>query len=89
MNNFIKKWCASLFPDKQMHFYFGIGCGVAALILFENALIILLTIQVIGYGIEFVQSFIEGRNVESLDAYATVAGGVLGLTAALIWASFL
>lgn len=87
--NFVEKWNNSLQKDKQIHFLIGIIVGSSVLLTYFigtwGYLVSILSIQLVGYGIEFYQSTTKDRHVESLDAYAVVAGGALTLTVIMIF----
>lgn len=90
LKRFLRKWNASLQTDKQQHFWLGAwstfimttilgSLAVPPTYLFISCLV---WMCLVGYGIEFAQSFTKDRHTDSLDAYATVAGGVFAL---VIW----
>jgi len=90
LKRFLRKWNVSLQKDKQQHFWLGfLSTFIPAILLGTLAvhptylfISCLVWMCLVGYGIEFAQSFTEDRHTESLDAYATVAGGVVSL---IIW----
>lgn len=87
LKRFLRKWNVSLQKDKQQHFRVGfystlimtLVLGVFGLRPALFYLLCLIWMCLVGYGIEFAQSFTKDRHSDFLDAYATVAGGVLAL----------
>lgn len=75
----------TLRKDHGHHFLLGGAIGFIGLFLEIKYLFIslywptLLAIQIVGYGIEFIQNYIPNRHVDATDAFATVAGGVTGM----------
>ena len=73
--------------DKTQHFILGFAFAIILMgldynfspLLFQGELIPLIGITLLGFGIEFAQSFTKTRYVEANDAYATIAGGVHGI----------
>jgi len=85
--SFIKKFKKSMQADKTQHFILGFAFAIILMVIdynfsplfFQGELIPLIGITLLGFGIEFAQSFTKTRHVEANDAYATIAGGVHGI----------
>jgi hypothetical protein len=81
--SFITKFKKSMQADKTQHFIIGFAFAIILMALdynfsplfFQGELIPLIGITLLGFGIEFAQSFTKTRHVE----YATIAGGVHGI----------
>jgi len=75
----------TLRKDHGHHFLLGCAIGFIGLFVEIKYFFILLywptliAIQIVGYGIEFIQNYIPNRHVDATDAFATVAGGVAGM----------
>jgi VanZ family protein len=83
--SFFERFKITLRRDHQQHFILGfivglIGLGIEGYncftLLYWPTLI---AIQIVAYGIEFIQNYMPHRHVEASDAFATVAGGVAGM----------
>lgn len=83
--SFFERFKITLRKDHQQHFIVGfivglIGLGIEGYncftLLYWPTLI---AIQIVAYGIEFIQNYMPHRHVEASDAFATVAGGVAGM----------
>jgi hypothetical protein len=88
--NFFKKYKNSMEKDKTKHYILGVCSGIVFIVIeyWGTSSILywpsLVGINVVGFGIEYIQSYSETRHVEANDAYATIAGGVNGILIALI-----
>jgi hypothetical protein len=93
ISNFMHKWNKSLKKDKQIHFKIGIVVGFSAILGYWfksfGYIFSALLIQAFAYGIELYQSTTKTRHVESLDAYALSAGGIVSMTVVMIVIEFL
>ncbi len=72
---FFRKWNESLQEDKQHHFYIGLLVGLTSILIDGMAINLIICIFV-AVGIEFTQSFMHNRHVDSLDAYSVCAGWI-------------
>lgn len=81
---FFEDWSKSLESDKLTHFIIGLCFScifcIMSFIIFNDIYVAigLIFANILGYGIEVIQSFIPNRYVEANDAWATIAGSTLG-----------